>query len=266
MSRPVSTSELRLTAAEAAAGVSERELRRLVGLPRGRELDGELRERADAARAWYAGRGRPFAATRRIGVATLAADRVRLADGTDLRSARLASGLRASRGHAVVVLAVSAGREVAAEVARAWAEDRPDEAWFLDRFATAVTEALVLTVAGNECAAASTAGETLLPPHSPGCSDFELGDQHRLMALLGGAPAGERVALGPIELLPSGALDPAHSLLAALGVTRESLPDTTPEALCRGCELDPCAFRRAPKVLPLARQAAVTGGGGRVGA
>ncbi len=89
--------------------------------------------------------------------------------------------------------------------------------------------------------------ETLLPPLSPGCGRFELGDQQRLMRLLGAVPAGdERLALGPIEALASGALDPPHSLLAAIGVTREARSAATPEDLCRGCELDPCGFRRAP--------------------
>lgn len=232
---------------ELAASVGERELLRLLGLPRGRALEGELRTRADDARAWYARHGRPFAATRRIDVRDLTSTGVLLSDASELRSLRFAESLRATRGHAVLVLAVSAGRAVASEVARAWAEDRPDEAYFLDRFAAAVTEELVRQASGTECRSASQAGETLLPPHSPGCGDFAIGDQHRLMALLGGRPeGGERVALGPIELLPKGALDPPHSLLAALGVTRHAVEAPTPEALCRGCELDPCTYRRAP--------------------
>ena len=227
--------------------MSERELLRMLGLPRGRELEGDLRARADGARAWYAAHGRPFAATLRVAVEDVGATVVRLADGTELRSASLALGLRATRGHAVVVMAVSAGREVAAAVAHAWADERPDEAYFLDRFAAAVAEALVLQASGAACRAASDAGETLLPPLSPGCGSFEIGDQHCLMALLGATPAAdERVALGPIELLSTGALDPPHSLLAALGVTRQPLAATAPEDLCRACELEPCAFRRAP--------------------
>ena len=235
-------------AAELAAAVSERELLRLLGLPRGRELAGDLRSRADEARAWYGEHGRPFAVALHVGVHGIESDAVRLADGTELRSPALAEDLREVEGSAVLVLAASAGPEVAAESARRWADARPDEAWFLDRFAAAATEALVLLASGTACRAACVAGETLLPPRSPGCAGFEIADQHLLMALLGALPApNERMALGPIELLPSGALAPPHSLLAALGVTRRPLPATTPEALCRGCALDPCRFRRAPQ-------------------
>jgi len=81
-------------ATELAAAVSERELLRLLGMPRGRGLQGELRERAEGARAWYASQGRPFAASCRVGVQDLSASVVRLTDGTELRSPALAEGLR----------------------------------------------------------------------------------------------------------------------------------------------------------------------------
>jgi hypothetical protein len=234
-------------AAELAGAVSERELLRLLGLPRGRALEGDLRARAEGARASYASQGRPFAAARRVGLAGLHASNLRLEDGTELRSPALAEALRATSGHAVFVLAVTAGRGVATEAGRLWTAERPDEAYFLDRFAAAATEALLLQVSGALCRVASRDGETFLPPQSPGCGRFELGDQQRLMQLLGAVPVGdERLGLGPIELLPSGALDPQHSLLAAIGVTRQARAATTPEDLCRGCELDPCGFRRAP--------------------
>lgn len=242
-------------AAELAALVSERELLRLLGLPRGRALEGDLRLRADAARAWYAAHGRPYAACRRIELRDLTAAGPRLANGSELRSPELAEGLRATRGHAVVVLAVSAGREVAAEVGRLWAAERPDEAYFLDRFAAAVAEALVRWASGAVCREASGSGETLLPPQAPGCGRFEIGDQQRLMHLLEALAAADgRLALGPLELLSTGALDPSHSLLAALGVTRQGPALPTPDDLCRACDLDTCAYRRAPfaKAVPAA--------------
>lgn len=237
------------------AAVGERELQRLLGLPRGRALDGDLAARADAARAWYRGHGRAFAAAARVDVADVSTSVVRLADGSELRSPELAAGLRATRGHAVVALAVSAGREVAAEVARLWSGERPDEAYFLDRFATAVTEALVPWATGELCRLASGSGETLLPPRSPGCGRFEIGDQQCVVRLLGAAPVGDgRFRLGPIELLPTGALAPPQSLVAVLGVTRQPLTAATPEDLCRSCDLDPCSFRRTPAPTRRARQ------------
>lgn len=233
--------------AELAAAVAERELLRLLGLPRGRGITGELRERTDAARGWYSASGRPFAAARRVAVTSVSASQVRLADGTGLRSRALADGLRAASGQAVLVLAVSAGREVAAEIARLWSADRPDEAYVLDRFAAGVAEALVLRASGDECRRLAPAGETLLSPLSPGCGDFDLAHQQQLAGLLGAEPEpGERVRLGPIGVLPSGALDPPHSLLAVLGVARGALASPSPDALCRACELDPCGYRRAP--------------------
>jgi hypothetical protein len=234
------------TGAALAAAVRERELLRLFGMPRGRKLEGDLRERVDSARSWYAEHGRPFAAVRQVALAGLTATEVALEGGVTLRSGSLAESLRGSNAHAVAVLAVSAGREVAAEAAARWKQDRPEEAYVLDRFAAAVAETLVLRASESFCREASPAGETLLRAHSPGCGGFDLRDQHRLMAVLGGTERAEgRLAFGPIELLPSGALDPQHSLLAAAGVTRLRVAASTADDLCRGCSLDPCGFRRA---------------------
>lgn len=253
--QPQAVAELAPPAGVMAGAVEDRELLRLLGMPRGASLEGDARLRAEAARAWYATHGRPFAAARRLAVAGLSDESVRLEDGTVLRSRALAEALRAADGQAVVALGVSAGCEVAAEASRLWAAERPDEAYFLDRFATAVTEALVLWAAGALCREATPSGEALLPPRSPGCGDFAIGDQQRLMRLLGGEPVAvegsqatdERLRLGAVELLATGALDPPHSLLAALGVTRQRRPLAAPTAreLCRACSLDPCAFRRA---------------------
>jgi hypothetical protein len=241
------TRELAPSAPVLAAEVSERELLRLLGMPRGQALEGDLRERADGARAWYAEHGRPFVAARKAAIRSCGPHSVQLDDGTELRSALLSDRLKQGGGHGLFALAASAGGAVAEEVAHRWSTDRPDEAYFLDRFAVAVTERLVFWASGQLCRASEAAGETLLPHLSPGCGHWDLADQHRVMALLTGAAALDdaAVSLGPIELLASGALHPQHSVLAVLGVTRQ-LVTATPEDLCRACDLSPCAFRRAP--------------------
>jgi hypothetical protein len=226
--------------ADLAAAVGEREYLRLLGLPRGRALEGELWERSGQARSWYSTHGRPFAAARRIEIAHANASSLTLKNGTCFSDPALLSRLRDGEAHALVALAATAGPEVAAEAQRLWADEKPDEAYFLDRFAAAVVERLVFQAAGDLCRLGERQGETLLPHLSPGCGHWDLADQHRLMGLLADGPK-----LGPIELLSSGALRPPHSVLAVFGVSRGT-GQALPEDLCRACDLTPCAFRRAP--------------------
>jgi hypothetical protein len=250
---------LAVSAADAAAGVTDAEFRRLLGIPRGREVADEIDERAGLARRWYAAHGRPFVALRRMALVGATPQSVTLETGEAIGGAALAERLRDNEAYALVALAVSAGPEVAAEAARLWADDRPDESYFLDRFAAAVAEQLVWQASAALCGDATTAGEGLLPHLSPGCGRWEISAQHQLMALLcaGQSPqsratpaaAGEDgppvLVLGPITLLASGALKPQHSLLAALGVTRRAIV-ATPESSCRSCDLARCRYRRAP--------------------
>ena len=237
---------LRATGEELAAAVAAREYNRLLQLPRDRELEGELKERADSARAWYAHHGKPFVAARRVELFTAEARSPRSetevnAGGVVLHSLMLARRLHAGEAHALMLLAASAGTEAAREAARLWAAGRPDEGYFLDRFAVAVTETLIFWASATLCRSSEAAQETLLPHLSPGCGNWDIADQHRLWQLMaGGAPT-----LGPIRILETGALDPQHSVLAAMGVTHHNYV-SSPEHLCRSCDLVPCAFRRAP--------------------
>jgi hypothetical protein len=235
---------LSIAAADVAAAVSEREYRRLLRLPRGRSLPAEMAERAQAARRWYALHGRPFVATRREGLRAIGPVEVLLQSGPTLRSKALAARLRAGHAHALLVVAASAGPEVADEARRLWGAGRLDEAYFLDRLAAAITEGLLVH-------ASSAAGRGLLPHLSPGCGDWDLADQRRLMQLLAGCgdpsrPAA-RDACGPVTLLASGALSPQHSVLAAFGVTHQARAAVSvAAATCRGCEREPCDVRRVP--------------------
>jgi hypothetical protein len=250
---------LAVPAAVAAAGVTDDEFRRLLGIPRGREVAAEIDQRAGLARRWYAEHGRPFVALRRMALHRAAPGSVTLETGEVINGAALAERLRDGEAHALVVLAVSAGAEAAGEAARLWADDRPDESYFLDRFAAAITEQLVWQASAALCGDATAAGEGLLPHLSPGCGRWEISAQHELMSLLcaeaeprsaaarpaDGDPGQPVLKLGPMTLLASGALKPQHSLLAALGVASRAIV-TTPESSCRSCDLTRCRFRRAP--------------------
>jgi hypothetical protein len=234
--------ELAPEAAEVAAAVTPAEYARLLMMPRHKLLEPDLAERAQGAREWYAAHGRPWIAFRRAGIDALAGDAVTLRGGASFGSAALAGRLRAGDAHAVVAVAVTAGGEAEAEYRRHWAEGRPDEAFFVERFAVAAVEQLVRDASARACRDSAAAGETALFHASPGCGSWPLEEQRTLLRLL----AGEGVSsVGPVTLLPSGALVPSHSVLALVGLTRRQVAPTPADA-CRGCDLDPCRFRRAP--------------------
>jgi hypothetical protein len=230
------------SAAEAAARVTPEEYARLLLIPRHKLQDEALAERAAAARAWYAANGRPWIGARRVGITRLDAAGVTLATGARFASAALAERLGAADSHAVVGVAATAGPEAEAEYRRHWAEGRPDEAFFVERFAVGVTEQLVRSAVLWACRTAGAMGETALFHASPGCGSWPLEEQARLMAVLAG---GEQTAVGPVKMWPTGALVPAHSVLALVGLTRRTVAATAADA-CRSCDLTPCAFRRAP--------------------
>jgi hypothetical protein len=211
------TATLPVTGAELAAAVSPEDQARLLQLPRSRPFEGEIRTRVAAARSWYAENGRPFLAWRRQPLDAVEPGVIRLRCGQELRSAALSRRLASAGAHGFVALCASAGPEVAEEADRHWREERPDEAFFLDRFGAAVAEGLVRLGAAALSRAGEAEGETLLPHLSPGCGDWDLSDQHRLWAILfadGSCPSG------PLRILESGGLSPRHSVLAGLGVAR----------------------------------------------
>lgn len=230
-------------AAAVAARVTPEEYARLLMLPRRalREEEG-LAARARDAAAWYAAHGRPWIGARRLDIERLDDERVILATGQALGSAALAGRLREAGAHAVAALAVTAGAEVDAEYRRRWADGRPDEGFFVQRLGVAVAEQLVRIAAAWTCRAAAQARETVIFHASPGCGGWPLVEQAGLMGLLAGEAA---TAVGPVAMLPSGALLPSHSVLALFGLTHRRAAPAPAEA-CRACGLAACAFRRAP--------------------
>jgi hypothetical protein len=230
---------LSAVAQQVAEDLSQRDYHRLLQWPRGRHMPEGMRACEQGARRWYARHGKPFIAARRVAVRDIEAGTVTLESGAVLSGARLATSLHDGDAYALAVVVASAGPEVAAEAARRWDAGHPDEAYFLDRLAAGVAEGLLARAASDLCRELAPRREHLLPHHSPGCGDWGLDDQPRLVEVLG-------EGCGPVMLLASGALTPQHSVLAAFGITRRTVAAASPVAACRRCDLDPCVFRRIP--------------------
>ena len=230
-----------------AVEIDEAEYVRLLGYPRGFQIEGRARELAIWARAWYAEHGAPWMSARESDRLEIESGGLRIGDAA-FASERLRQTLRRAEAHTVVLAAVSAGPEVECEAQRLWEDQRPDEYYFLETFGSAVVERLVTAAGARLCAAAETKGMAVLPHYSPGYPEWDIAEQPRLLELL----TREHALPRPMEALESGALRPKKSLLAVFGLTRHTeflrrLGELSP---CENCSFTPCQFRRKPYVQP----------------
>jgi hypothetical protein len=232
------------------------EYMRLLGFPQGYTMEGRALELADWARDWYAVHGRPWVYARESTTLAIGRDAIEV-DGVAFRSERLRRTLEQACAHSVVLVAVSAGPEIEREAHEAWLDERPDEYFFLEMFASAVVEHLTTMTGARLCEWADGERMAVLPHYSPGYPEWDIADQSELFALIGrdGLPGG-------LDVLDSGMLRPKKSLLALFGVTRDAertrrLTELVP---CENCSYAGCQFRRAPYGRAAAAAAAVAAG------
>src|SRR5579863_2594821 len=110
--------------------VLEEEYSRLLGYPRGFVLEGRARELADWARAWYAEHGRPWMYARQAESFAIDENKIGI-DGAQFTGSRLKVTLEQAKAHSVILVAVGAGAEAEEEARQRWADEKPDEYFFL---------------------------------------------------------------------------------------------------------------------------------------
>jgi hypothetical protein len=218
---------------------------RLLGYPRGWVLEGRARELAAWARDWYAKNGRPWFYARQAESLEITGDSIQI-DGVPFISSRLRSTLEQAQAHSVILVAVGAGSEAELEAGRRWEDEKPDEYFFLEIFASAVVEHLATATGARLCDWAEQHGMAVLPHYSPGYPEWDVAEQQRLLELL--KRTREALFPSPVEVFDTGMLRPKKTLLAVFGLTRHTdqlrrLTDLVP---CESCSFGPCQYRRAP--------------------
>jgi hypothetical protein len=218
---------------------------RLLGYPRGWVLEGRARELADWARDWYGTNGRPWFYARQAESLEITGDSIHI-DGVSFTSKRLQSTLQHAQAHSVILVAVGAGPEAEQEARRRWEEEKPDEYFFLEAFASAVVEHMATSTGARLCDWAEQHGMAVLPHYSPGYPEWDVAEQARLFELL--KRTREEPFPSHVEVFDTGMLRPKKTLLAVFGLTRhtERLLRLTDLVPCENCSFGPCQYRRAP--------------------
>src|SRR5438045_1839647 len=119
--------------------VRKPEYLRLLGYPRDHELDDRSLALVDHARDWFALNGKPWVYAREVERLEFENGSI-LIDGESFTSDWLHRSLTAAQAKGIIVVAVSAGKELEAAAQRAWAAEKPDEYFFLEVFGSAVVE------------------------------------------------------------------------------------------------------------------------------
>jgi hypothetical protein len=236
---------MELASTLADVNVVTEEYVRLLGFPRGWVLEGRPLELANWARAWYAQNGRPWIYARQVDSFEIVGDSLCL-DGVTFTSKRLKNTLQQAEAHSVILVAVGAGPEAEEESRRRWVDQKPDEYFFLEIFASAVVEHLVTSAGARLCDWAERQDMAILPHYSPGYSEWDIAEQPRLLSLL--KQTRKEPFPSRVEVFDTGMLRPKKTLLAVFGLTRNTdrlrrLTDLIP---CENCSLGRCQYRRAP--------------------
>jgi hypothetical protein len=239
------TELLELAGTLPTVGVQPDEYLRLLGYPRGHELEGRARQLANWARDWYAEHGRPWFYARQAETFALTPRHVCI-DSVPFTSSRLAAALAQAEADSAVLVAVGAGPEAEEKARQLWTEEKPDEYFFLEIFASAVVEHLTTLTGARLCDWAEHHGMAVLPHSSPGYAEWNVAEQPHLLRLI---RQTRHVPLpSSLQVLESGMLRPRKSQLAVFGLTRHTdrlqrLTDLIP---CERCSFGPCQYRRAP--------------------
>ena len=242
---PAVSDNIELSSSLSSLSVQEEEYMRLLGFPRGWVLEGRSRELADWARDWYAQHGRPWMYARQAEQVEIAGD---LILSMECGSPAGGSGprLQDAEAHGVILVAVGAGPEAEEEARRRWADEKPDEYFFLEVYASAVVEHLTTLAGARLCDWAEQRQMAVLPHYSPGYPEWDVAEQPRLLELL----KKTRIESFPsrVDVFESGMLRPKKTQLAAFGLTRHAdrLQRLTSLVPCERCSFGPCQYRRAP--------------------
>ncbi len=239
------TDLIELSESVSEVNVLEAEYTRLLGYPRGVELEGRARELAAWARAWYAEHGRPWIYARQA--ESFATDGYSInIDGVRFTSKRLQATLEQAKAHSVILVAVGAGAEAEEEARRRWADEKPDEYFFLEMYASAVVEHLATVAGARLCDWAEQRDMAVLPHYSPGYSEWDITEQPQLLELL--KRTRNEQFPSQVEVFESGMLRPKKTLLAVFGLTAHTdrLTRLTSLIPCERCSFGPCQYRRAP--------------------
>ena len=210
-------------------------LRRL-GFPKNYDVPESIQESMDWSSQWYFENGNPW-----LEVYELAID---LMDGQislnkkETIAPKVYKRFKKYHVEKAMLIAATAGDKVDDETKDLWSADFPDRAFFLETYASCVTESLVEFAVDQIKYWADQKQENVLSRYSPGYPGWELKEQNILMKII------EGISEIPISISETSLLQPLKSQLSLVGIYQGELKEKSIKIECMQCTFNNCTCRK----------------------
>ena len=212
-------------------------LRRL-GYPKNYEVPEIIAQQMNEAAGWYAEHASPWLSVYEVNV-SLKNDQLEL-NGYKTNAPKIFKRFKKYEVTTALLIAATAGPEVDKQIAGLWSSDHPDRSFFLDSYASSVTESLIEAAVKEIKTWAGYKNLKVLSRYSPGYPGWELSEQKVLMQIISEQESGEL----PVSLTEANLLNPLKSQLSLVGLYATEESEPLKEVACLTCTFDNCACRK----------------------
>lgn len=216
--------------------INHEHLMRRLGFPMDYELPDHMQETLDLIKEWYDKNGEPWLGIYEIKIGL--ENEILTFNGRDIDSEKIYKRFKKHEVKNGCIILATAGEKTDLRIKELW-EDYPDESFFLDAYASSVTESLIHFSVEYIKEWSELKGLYSLARYSPGYIGWDLNQQQLLMQLV-----TELDANIPIKVMESSLLYPLKSQISVIGLHENGDQHNEIKPECATCSFLDCSCRK----------------------
>lgn len=209
---------------------------RRLGFPKNYEIPEHIQESMDLSAQWYSEKGNPWIQIYELDV-KLENEQLFL-NKNRTHAPKVFKRFNKYGVEKAMLIATTAGDKVDEESKNLWSSDYPDKAFFLETYASCVTESLVEFAVDQIKYWANQKHQNALSRYSPGYPGWDLKEQNILMEII------ENISNIPISISETSLLNPLKSQLSLVGIYQGRQKEKHIKIECMQCTFNNCACRK----------------------
>lgn len=211
-------------------------LRRL-GFPKDYEAPEHVQESMDWASRWYRENGNPWLEIFELDVA-LNEENIFL-NNILIKAPKVYKRFKKYDVKKAMLIAATAGEKADQEISNLWSSDHPDRSFFLETYASSVTESLVEFAVDQIKNWTGHKNQSTLSRYSPGYPGWELKEQITLMEII-----RNLTDVIPVSVSDTSLLLPLKSQLSLVGIYQGEQKEKDIKIECMQCNFNDCSCRK----------------------